>query len=576
MRTIIKYNRLFIFTENASKSFYTEFLDEINIIYGANTSGKSTVIQAINYTFGINDEKYKLAEILEEKPIFRVDFSVFYNQEVKHCIIIRDDDFVYIKVNDAPVIKFQGITGNNSTEHIKLKKYISELFYFRLKLNSKGNEVEAPLEAMFLPYYVAQDYGWILPLKSFKNFEYYKGFKESYYDYYFGVLNPLEDKTEKYKLEEDKKELQSELDVLNRIKQSREDLVYAQNNDELFVQKAIDYVSKYNKNRKVLIQNESRCIVLASQLRYHEERLAVLRKTQKTLKDNTYSQKRCPVCNQEMQYTLTEKYIYFQNQEDTSTLIETTKKEIAELRSKLNKQKNTIEKTKIDLENNYNVLESYNTNGLSMNDWIKNKASIQILETIQDKENGIQHKLQEVTNRLKMFKTDESIKQDRKKKSDEFNRLFLQDLKMLNVKIGDFAHSPYELSVFRQQGVELLKTVLSYHFAFNKLIDKTDNIHKLPLCLDAIFKEDVDATNKELIISFISKNLPSGTQLICSVAESSLNETVKKNSVIDYNEKFFNNSATLIKTGDTARSLLKDFDSTQMPIFEESISIMTS
>ncbi|WP_320911598.1 hypothetical protein, partial [Butyricimonas paravirosa] len=188
----------------------------------------------------------------------------------------------------------------------------------------------------------------------------------------------------------------------------------------------------------------------------------------------------------------------------------------------------------------------------------------------------IQHKLQEVTNRLKMFKTDESIKQDRKKKSDEFNRLFLQDLKMLNVKIGDFAHSPYELSVFRQQGVELLKTVLSYHFAFNKLIDKTDNIHKLPLCLDAIFKEDVDATNKELIISFISKNLPSGTQLICSVAESSLNETVKKNSVIDYNEKFFNNSATLIKTGDTARSLLKDFDSTQMPIFEESISIMTS
>ncbi|WP_273492646.1 hypothetical protein, partial [Butyricimonas sp. An62] len=458
----------------------------------------------------------------------------------------------------------------------KLKKYISELFYFRLKLNSKGNEVEAPLEAMFLPYYVAQDYGWILPLKSFKNFEYYKGFKESYYDYYFGVLNPLEDKTEKYKLEEDKKELQSELDVLNRIKQSREDLVYAQNNDELFVQKAIDYVSKYNKNRKVLIQNESRCIVLASQLRYHEERLAVLRKTQKTLKDNTYSQKRCPVCNQEMQYTLTEKYIYFQNQEDTSTLIETTKKEIAELRSKLNKQKNTIEKTKIDLENNYNVLESYNTNGLSMNDWIKNKASIQILETIQDKENGIQHKLQEVTNRLKMFKTDESIKQDRKKKSDEFNRLFLQDLKMLNVKIGDFAHSPYELSVFRQQGVELLKTVLSYHFAFNKLIDKTDNIHKLPLCLDAIFKEDVDATNKELIISFISKNLPSGTQLICSVAESSLNETVKKNSVIDYNEKFFNNSATLIKTGDTARSLLKDFDSTQMPIFEESISIMTS
>lgn len=76
MRTIIKYNRL-SFTENASKSFYTEFLDEINIIYGANTSGKSTVIQAINYTFGINDEKYKLAEILEENQFLEWTFLYF-------------------------------------------------------------------------------------------------------------------------------------------------------------------------------------------------------------------------------------------------------------------------------------------------------------------------------------------------------------------------------------------------------------------------------------------------------------------------------------------------------------------
>ena len=72
-----------------------------------------------------------------------------------------------------------------------------------------------------------------------------------------------------------------------------------------------------------------------------------------------------------MQYTLTEKYIYFQNQEDTSTLIETTKKEIAELRSKLNKQKNTIEKTKIDLENN-KILRSENVeyNNQALKDYL--------------------------------------------------------------------------------------------------------------------------------------------------------------------------------------------------------------
>ncbi len=77
MRTIVKYTRFFIFTQDTTKSYLAEFTDGINIIYGANTSGKSSVIQSINYTFGINDEKYKLADLLTEKPIFRIDFSIF-------------------------------------------------------------------------------------------------------------------------------------------------------------------------------------------------------------------------------------------------------------------------------------------------------------------------------------------------------------------------------------------------------------------------------------------------------------------------------------------------------------------
>lgn len=386
MRTIVKYTRFLIFTQDATKSYLAEFTDGINIIYGANTSGKSSVIQSINYTFGINDEKYKLKDILAEKPIFRIDFSISRDREIQTCTIIRDDDFIYIKINDNPVVKFEGISGNNSAEHTKLKKYISELFGFRLRLNSKGNEVEAPIEAMFLPYYVAQDYGWILPLKSFKNFDYYKGFKDSYYDYYLGVINPLEDKTEKYKLEEYKKELNSEFEILERIKQSRQDLVFAQNNDESFVRKAIDYVDIYNNNRKLLIQNERKYIVIVNKLRYYEERLVVLRDTQKRLTNNSSFQKKCPICNQEICYSLTDKYVYFQNTEDTSSLIETTKREIVELKKQLNVLKKIIEKTRVELENNYTVLGSYNINKLSMNDWIKNKANIQILETIQDKE----------------------------------------------------------------------------------------------------------------------------------------------------------------------------------------------
>ena len=575
MRTIVKYTRFFIFTQDTTKSYLAEFTDGINIIYGANTSGKSSVIQSINYTFGINDEKYKLADLLTEKPIFRIDFSIFRGKETQICTIIRDDDFIYIKINDNPVVKFEGISGNNSTEHTKLKKYISELFGFRLRLNSKGNEVEAPIEAMFLPYYVAQDYGWIFPLKAFKNFDYYKGFKESYYDYYLGVVNPFEDKTEKYKLEEYKKELNSELEILERIKQSRQDLVFAQNNDESFVKKAIDYVGIYNNNRKSLIQNERKYIILVNKLRYNEERLSVLMDTQKQLINNSSFQKKCPICNQEICYSLTDKYVYFQNTEDTSSLIKTTKKEIVELKTQLNSLKKIIEKIRVELENNYAVLGSYNINKLSMNDWIKNKANIQILETIQDKEIDITVKRQEVITKLKTFQTDDNIKYERNKRSNEFCRYFIQYLNELNVKIVEGYKSPYKLSVFPQQGVELLKTMLAYHFAFNMVINKTDEIHKLPLCLDAIFKEDVDDSNKELILSFISKNASTDTQLICSVAESICEDNDNRHTVHSYNNVFFSNNAKLIKTGEVARSLLKSRCDSHMALLEGTISIMS-
>lgn len=574
MRTIIKYTRFFIFTENYAKSFLAEFNDGINIIYGANTSGKSTIIQAINYTFGVNDEKYKLSEILSEKPIFRIDFTLYKNQQTEKCTIIRDTEFMYIKVNETPIVKFAGISENNSTEHFRLKEYLSNLFGFGMTLNSKGNEVNAPIEAMILPYYVAQDYGWILPLKSFKNFEFYKSFKESYYDYYLGISSNLEEKTEKYKLEEEKKVLNAEIEILEQIRNSRKELVLAKINDEAFIKETIDYVEEYNKYRHSLIYNERKYIIIANELKYNEERLSVLRDTKKHLEQNDVSQKKCPYCNQLVINSLAEKYIYFQNCEDTSVLIETIKGEIKKLTSKLNSIKRKIEEIRNKLENYYTNWSAYKINNLSVNDWVKNKANVQLLETIQDKETSLKDKLTIVNNNLKRFKTEENIKAERKSKSKLFEKKFQDYLQKLNVKRMEGDNSPYKISVFPQQGVELLKTVLAYHFAFNCIIEETDNIHKFPLCLDAIFKEDVDVANKESIISFIYNNLLDNSQLICSIAESTHMETDREISVNEYNNKYLNNSATLIKTGDVARSLLQKLDDKHRDILTNSISLM--
>lgn len=61
----IKFNSLFVYSEEYNLSFYKRFTKRVNIISGRNTSGKSTIIQSFLYTLGINDVKSKLQEILD-------------------------------------------------------------------------------------------------------------------------------------------------------------------------------------------------------------------------------------------------------------------------------------------------------------------------------------------------------------------------------------------------------------------------------------------------------------------------------------------------------------------------------
>ncbi|ELV8767683.1 AAA family ATPase, partial [Vibrio vulnificus] len=57
----VNYNSLLVFNSGKDKCFYTSFNKGVNIVYGRNTSGKSTLIQIINYSMGINDARENLS-----------------------------------------------------------------------------------------------------------------------------------------------------------------------------------------------------------------------------------------------------------------------------------------------------------------------------------------------------------------------------------------------------------------------------------------------------------------------------------------------------------------------------------
>lgn len=128
------------------------------------------------------------------------------------------------------------------------------------------------------------------------------------------------------------------------------------------------------------------------------------------------------------------------------------------------------------------------------------------------------------------------------------------------------------MGLFPQQGVELLKTLLSYHLSLNKLIQRSSNIHRLPICLDAIFKEDVTDENKKAILRFIYKHKPTDTQTILSIAESQQSEL----KVTDFNAQIFENNANLIAIGYNARCLLKSVIDDKLILLSDTINIITS
>ena len=571
MKSRVIYKNFFIYSEQNQTSFYTDFINGINIIHGKNTSGKSTIIQAIHYTFGINDEKHKLIEILSESVIFRLDFVLKKGIE-EYITIIRDDDFIFVKRENHPLEKFSGISGNSSKEHIKLKHYLSELFDFNLHLETSGEYKLASLEAMFLPYYVAQDYGWVLALKSFRGLDYFRNFKYDYYDYYLGITNEF-DRLEKQKLEKEKKDLDNQIKFLTNIGKQDDELYLSKLKDELFITKSNEYIDSYKKNKEELIQTEKKYLLKCNEITFNEERLKILNKIKTSLKKENPIKDECPTCNQSLPSFLENIYEYSQDVNNTNSEIKKIKEKLKVLQSSINSIEESISNQKELVSKDYSILIKYKIEDLTFGTWLDNKTKVKLTENVLTQIGETTIMLNKKIDELKKFKTDDELRKDRNSRDFQFKKYFVDFLDKLKVKKFDDDKYTllYRMGIFPKQGVELLKTMLAYYFAFNKVIEETEYVHRFPFLLDAIFKEDIDEDNRKMILEFIFKNKPKNEQIIFSFAESVKNPKTAK----EYNEEIMKNEAKLILTDLTnERSILKPFNIEQKEHLEVTMKLI--
>ncbi len=569
MKLIIEYQRFLAYSEKINKGFFTTFSKGINIVYGKNTSGKSTLLQAIQYTFGINDERHKLVEILNEKVIFRLDFIIRGKVE-EEVTILRDDEFIYIKRENSPLIKFTGIGGNKAEEHKKLKKYLSDLMNFNLRLESSNEYKLASIEAMFLPYYVAQDYGWVLPLKSFRGLDFFRNFKNDYYDYYLGITNEY-DRLAKQQLELDKNKLTSKINFLSESEKNNDELNLSKLTDESFISKVSNYIDRYKINKAKQISSEKEYLLACNKLTFLEERLKILKRIKSSIKKQNPLDGMCPTCNQGLNNSIAEKYEYFQNLYDTEEQIITIKNNSTKLKGVINALEKKIKEQKTLVAKDYSILLRYQIDDITLNTWLNNKANIQLSSNIINQIGKLTIILNEKIAELKKFKTPDEIRKERNSVDYKFKEDFEDYLRQLKVKAFDDSRYTllYQMKLFPRQGVELLKTLLAYNFAFNKAIKKTSYIHRFPFLMDAIFKEDIDFTNRKLILEFISKNSPTDTQTIFSIAETKDNDKTAD----DYNKEIFNNKAKLILINkDSKRSFLSNMKPETIGYLKETLT----
>ncbi|MBW8683520.1 hypothetical protein [Chitinophaga rhizophila] len=567
----LTFNRLFVFTKDGRKTFDSSFVQGVNIIHGPNTSGKSTIFQLILYAFGINEYKEQLKDILEEDIIVRIDCMIKVVGGEINLILIRDDEYLTIKVNEEPASKFLGVGGNSSREHIRLKEYLGNLFGFTMHLEGKDEYKQAPIEAMFLPYYVSQSLGWVYLRKSFSALDWFKNFKNDFFDYYLGI-EKSEDRLAKQRLQSELYELRQKHNFYANFESTNQDLTIAQIADERFIQFSIQFVKDHSAEKSELKKTERLFVLKCNELAKAEQRRLLLLEVNRNHSLQMPGINKCPTCEQPLSAEPESIYHYFVEHNDSDNELKILNNNIKELAGEINGLESKIKKLRTTIKLSYDVLASYDDQNVNYDNWLNNKSNVKLSENVTSSLGSISKEISEKEGKLEDFKTPEQVEYDRKAKSISFQKMFTSYLPQLDVKAltDDRYTDLYKISAFPYQGVELHNTVLAYHFAFNNTIRNTKDIHRFPFLLDGIFKEDMTPATRKLILDFIERQRPLDSQIILSIANDNASDMIGQ-----YAEAFTGRKhLILIGDGMKKRSMLVDSSPLQKAFMTETQQIL--
>lgn len=345
---------------------------------------------------------------------------------------------------------FKGISGNNSVEHYKLKEFFNELFDFDLLLETKSGISKAPIETMFLPYYVSQDVGWVYLRKSFSNLEFYKNFKEDFLDYYLGVTK-FEDKEERKRLENQLKELNEKNNFYIQFEKKNSEIENSKIVNASFKGKGNEFINDITERKSDLLKLENQYVKKSNLQAYNTQRLSVISKVSRNHTHQFPGKDNCPICQQILPSNTSEIYEFYQEENDTIKIKEKIRDKNKKLQSELHSLNKKIEKLRESLANDYHKHIIYSNNNITLDDWIKAQADVKLESSINENIGNLTIEIAKVKEKLKEFKDDDDIESERLKKNKKFKQYYnINNIKLDVPKLKDNRFNYiYELS--RQQ-----------------------------------------------------------------------------------------------------------------------------
>lgn len=516
-------SEILILSDKERKARRETFDPTRTIVFGANQTGKSSLIKSIYHTFGAEPAKqhprWKAAEV---KTV--VKFSL----DGANYQILRDGGYFAMFTGDGKFLKsFTRVT-------TELAPYLASLLNFGLILPSRDDAPQTPPPAFFfLPFYMDQDSSWQNPWNAFDRLYQFYSWKDALVDYHTGVKNNeyysinADFITKRQRAQEAASAVRGVADVMRRLDKDSKATIFSldpavfEERIKRLIGESKALANSEDKLRVELSQLNAERALQANRLEIAERALGELSRDFAFLSQMHTDTVECPTCGTLYANDFAARFAIATDEDKVAEFIAHLRAELRRIDAEISSVYDKYSVAKEQARRIQSILQEAHGE-VTLQTVIESEGrraadnlltgQLQALRDASALAEGEAGKLKDILNAL-----DKRAAGARVRRLEQYSKHLRQNFQSLDVSA--FTQSVFQMlspSIF-ETGSALPRALLGYQFAMLSLIFEYSPATVCPIVIDSPNQQGQDAIHLPQILDFIAKNQPANSQLILGV-----------------------------------------------------------